>query len=48
MKKYFILLAVVTFLMSCDKAEMPVVMTNDVMQITETTAKCAAKVESDG
>ena len=48
MKKYFILLAVVTFLMSCGKVEKPTVVTSDVMEIAETTAKCAGNVESDG
>ena len=48
MKKYFILLAVVTSLMSCGKTEKPIVVTTDVLQVTETTAVCAGEVESDG
>ena len=48
MKKYFILLAVVTLLMSCGKTEKPTVVTLDVMQITETSAMCSGNVESDG
>ena len=48
MRKYFILLAVVTFLMSCGKVEKPTVVTLDVMQITETSAVCSGNVESDG
>ena len=48
MKKYFILLAVVTFLMSCGKVEKPTVATLGVMQITETSAMCSGNVESDG
>ena len=48
MKKYFILLAVVTLLMSCGKTEKPTVVTTDVLQVTETTAVCAGQVESDG
>ena len=48
MKKYFILLAVVTFLMSCGKVEKPTVVTLDVMQISVTSAMCSGNVESDG
>ena len=48
MKKYFILLAVVTLLMSCGKTEKPTVVTTDVLNVTETSATCTGNVESDG
>ena len=48
MKKYFILLAVVTLLMSCGKTEKPTVVTTDVLNVTEFTAICTGNVESDG
>ena len=48
MKKYFVLLAVVTFLVSCGKVEKPTVVTLDVMRISVTSAMCSGNVESDG